>query len=41
MKENPAPGAYLDQHSTSPDFRPKGPTFGIGYKHYEKVTIPK
>lgn len=42
MKENPAPGAYMDYHSTTTnDFRPKGPTFGISYKYYEKVTIPK
>ena len=42
MKENPAPGAYMDQHSTTTnDFRPKGPTFGISYKYYQKVTIPK
>ena len=41
MKENPAPGTYLDHHATNNSFRPKGPTFGIGYKYYEKVTIPK
>lgn len=42
MKENPAPGSYDDHHSmTGPDFRPKGKTFGISYKYYEKVTIPK
>ena len=41
MKENPAPGSYIDQHNTTVDFRSKGPTFGISYKHYEKVMIPK
>ena len=38
MKENPPPGAYIDVNS---DTRPKGPTFGIGHKYYEKVMIPK
>ena len=39
MKENPPPGAYFDQakHLTG---RSKGPTFGISYKFYQKVTIP-
>ena len=41
MKENPAPGCYDRQHNTSGEFRPRGPTFGIGHKYYEKVTIPK
>lgn len=42
MKENPPPGAYFDHHSsTSTEFRPKGPTFGIAHRYYEKVTIPK
>lgn len=38
MKENPSPGAYIDVNS---DIRPKGPTFGIAHKYYEKVMIPK
>lgn len=38
MKENPAPGAYFDSNN---DLRSKGPTFGIGHKHYERVLIPK
>jgi hypothetical protein len=38
MKENPAPGAY----EAFPEGEPrKGKTFGISYKHYEKVMIPK
>ena len=42
MKENPPPGAYFEHHSkTNNEFRPKGPTFGISHKYYEKVTIPK
>ena len=42
MKENPSPGAYFDYHSnTLNEFRPKGPTFGIAHKYYQKVTIPK
>lgn len=41
MKENPAPGAYIGTHDKMNEFRPKGPTFGISYKFYEKVTIPK
>ena len=38
MKENPAPGAYeaLPGHDDK-----KGKTFGISYKYYEKVMIPK
>ena len=38
MKDNPAPGAYIE---TSSDSRPKGPTFGISHKFYEKVLIAK
>lgn len=38
MRENPPPGAYIDVNS---DNRPKGPTFGIAHKYYEKVMIPK
>lgn len=38
MKENPPPGAYSDVNS---DHRPKGPTFGIAHKYYDKVMIPK
>ena len=41
MKENPAPGAYIGQQNTSLDFRPKGPTFGIPHKYYEKAVITK
>lgn len=41
MKENPAPGSYFDHHTSATDYKPKGPTFGIPYKYYEKVTIPK
>lgn len=41
MKENPAPGNYDKPQNVSTDFRPKGPTFGISHKYYEKVTIPK
>ena len=41
MKENPAPGAYIGQQNTSLDFRPKGPTFGISYKYYDKAVITK
>ena len=41
MKQNPAPGSYDKQFNVSTDFRPKGPTFGISHKYYEKVTIPK
>ena len=40
MKENPAPGAY-DRQTAPSDFRPKGPTFGISHKHYERVMIPR
>lgn len=38
MKENPAPGAY-EAEAESP--AKKGPTFGISYKYYEKVMIPR
>lgn len=41
MKENPAPGSYIGAHDKSHEFKPKGPTFGISHKYYEKVTIPK
>lgn len=42
MKENPAPGAYLlGQQNSSTDLRPKGPSFGISHKYYEKVMLPK
>jgi hypothetical protein len=43
MKENPAPGAYFDQHASTSgtDFRIKGPSFGISFKYYEKVFIPR
>lgn len=51
MKENPAPGTYFYQTKTSPKAEKKGtasshlhtrgPSFGISYKFYEKVTIPK
>ena len=41
MKENPAPGSYMSDKNLSSDFRPKGPTFGISHKHYEKVMLPK
>ena len=34
MKENPAPGSYLGHHTSTTEFRPKGPTFGISHKHY-------
>lgn len=40
MKENPAPGAYFEQPKLR-EVRAKGPTFGISYKFYEKVTIPR
>lgn len=38
MKENPAPGAY---EALPEGDNKKGKTFGISYKHYEKVMIPK
>lgn len=41
MKENPAPGAYFDHHATAHEFRARGPTFGLPYKYYQKVMIPK
>ncbi len=41
MKENPAPGAYLEGGDSKTEYHAKGPTFGIPYKYYEKVTIPK
>lgn len=41
MKENPAPGSYFDHHATAMEFRAKGPTFGLPYKYYEKVMIPR
>lgn len=31
MKDNPAPGAYLEAISSA---RSKGPTFGISHKYY-------
>ena len=31
MKDNPAPGSYIEQTGSA---RIKGPTFGIGHKHY-------
>ena len=37
MKENPAPGSYIDLD----DVRGKGPTFGLGHKYYERVMIPR
>ena len=39
MKDNPAPGSYFDQTSSSARIR--GPTFGISHKYYERVMIPK
>lgn len=41
MKENPAPGAYLEGGDSRTEYHAKGPTFGIPHKYYEKVTIPK
>ena len=41
MKENPAPGSYFDHPATAMEFRARGPTFGLPYKYYEKVMIPK
>lgn len=41
MKENPAPGSYFDHHSSNIEYKAKGPTFGIPYKYYEKVMIPR
>jgi hypothetical protein len=38
MKENPPPGAYIDN---AKELKNKGPTFGISHKYYEKVLIPK
>ncbi len=35
MKENPSPNNYFDAgREKSSEFRSKGPTFGIGHKHY-------
>ena len=41
MKENPAPGAYTYYHNSQDELKAKGPTFGISYRYYSKVTIPK
>jgi len=41
MKEIPAPGAYFGETGKGSITRPRGPTFGISHKFYEKVTIPK
>lgn len=38
MKENPPPGAYIDDNGS---FKSKGPSFGLSHKYYQKVIIPK
>jgi hypothetical protein len=38
MIDNPAPGVY--NKSMRDIIKPKGPTFGVGHKYYEKVLLP-
>ena len=38
MKDNPSPGAYNESKN---DYNNRGPSFGLSYKYYQKVMIPK
>lgn len=39
MKEYPAPNTYLNKPSATCDFKSKGFSFGLSYRHYEKTGI--